>query len=134
MKKNLLSAILGLTIVLFTVSCSKSDTTPAPAITPPAGTTWVGLTTNLGPSRYFSLTFNNGGTLTVKANDPATPDIANGTWALVADSVKATYTYVVSATTYSLAGKYSSSATVIVGTLGPGNNTTGAGTFSVTKQ
>ena len=133
MKKNLFFAILGLTSVLFTVSCSKSDT-------PPVNTTaegkWSGFFTLLGPSRYYALTFKTGSVILVESNSQTVPDIANGTWSLAAaDSKRATFTYVGgTASTYSIAGKYSSSSNVMEGTIGPGTNTTGAGTFIVTKE
>ena len=135
MKKNLITAILVSTSVLFAVSCSKSDTTaPPPGGTSPQGN-WVGSRTGLGgPSFYFALNLQANGALVVSANNAVTPDIANGTWSLVADSVRATYTFAGTATTYSLAGKYSTASKVMDGTIGLGTNTTGEGVFSVTKQ
>ena len=135
MKKNLFFAILGLTLVLFITSCSKSGTT-----TPPANTTaegkWSGFITLLGPSRYYALTFKTGNVILVESNSSTSPDIANGMWSLATgDSVRATYTYVGgTASTYSIAGKYSSSSKVMEGTIGPGTATTGAGTFIVSKE
>jgi hypothetical protein len=133
MKKNFFFAILGLIIVLFTVSCSKSNTTP------PANTTvegkWVGSFVIIGPSRYLALTFKTSGVLLVEAYNSATPDIANGTWSLVADSVKATYTFMGGTTdTFSIAAKYSSGSSVMNGIIGLGISATGPGVFSVTKE
>jgi hypothetical protein len=131
MKKNLFIATLGLALILFIASCSKNDTTP-PASTTAEGK-WVGTFTNLGPSHYFALTFKANSVLLVEAN--ALPDIANGTWILSGDSVRATFTYVGgTAGTFSIAGKYSASSAIMDGTMGSGTNTTGAGVFSVTKQ
>ena len=134
MKKNLFFATLGLAVALFTISCSKSDTTP-PANTTPEGK-WVGFITYIvGPSRYFAVTFKSGSVILVEANSDTAPDIANGTWSLVGDNVRATYTYVGgTAETFSIAGKYSTSSKLMDGTIGPGSSTTGTGTFSVTKQ
>jgi hypothetical protein len=134
MKKNLFFATLGLSLVLFIISCSKSDTTP-PASTTPEGK-WVGFITYIvGPSRYFAVTFKSAGIILVEANSSTAPDIANGTWSLVSDSAKATFTFVGgTAATNSIAGKYSSGSTLMDGTIGPGSSTTGTGTFSVTKQ
>jgi hypothetical protein len=131
MKKNLLFAFLGLTLVLFTVSCSKTDTTP-PAATTAEGK-WVGSFTSLGPSHYLALIFKPNSVLLVEAN--ALPDIANGTWNISGDSLRATFTYTGAVTgTYSIAGKYAANSIIMDGTMGPGTSTTGAGVFSVTKQ
>lgn len=136
MKKNLFIATLGLAIVFFAASCSTSGT-----VDPPAGGTspqgnWTGNRSNGigGPAFYFALNLQANGVLTVSDNSAVTPDIANGTWNLVADSVRATYTYTGSSATYSIAGKYTTTSNVMNGTIGPGTSTTGAGVFSVTKQ
>ncbi len=135
MKKRLFFAIPGLAILLFTASCSKSDTTPPPGGTSPEGN-WIGNHSNGigGPAIYFSLSLKANGVFEVNDNSAVTPDIANGTWSLVADSVRATYTYTGTSTTYSLAGKYSTSSKIMNGTIGTGTSTTGAGVFSVAKQ
>ena len=91
MKKNLISAILVSTSILFAVSCSKSDNvSPPPGGTSPQGK-WIGNHNNGigGPLFYFELNLNANSVLQVKANNDVTPDIANGTWTLVADSVRA---------------------------------------------
>ena len=134
MKRNLFFAILGLTVILFVTSCSKSGTTNPPNTT--AEGKWSGFFTLLGPSRYYALTFKTGNVILVESNSSTSPDIANGMWSLAtADSIRATFTYVGgTASTYSIAGKYSSSSNVMEGTIGPGTNTTGAGTFIVTKE
>ena len=132
MKKNIFFAILGLTLVLFAASCSKSD--PTPVTNSSAEGIWTGGYSYGGPSYYFLLNLKAGGALVVEANSSTSPDIANGTWSLVADSVRATFTYIGGASgTYSLAGKYSTSSKIMNGTLGLGTNTTGVGTFSVTR-
>lgn len=133
--KKIFFAIPALAILLFAASCSKSDTTPPPGGTSPEGN-WTGNHNNGigGPAFYFSLNLKANGVFVVSANSAAAPDIANGTWSLVADSVRATYTYAGTATTYSLAGKYSTSSNIMSGTIGSGTSTTGAGVFSVTKQ
>jgi len=134
MKKNLFFAIVGLAIVFFATSCSKSDTPPPPGGTTPQGN-WVGDRTSLGgPTFYFALNLQANGVLVVSDNNAVTPDIANGTWSLVADSVRATYTYTGSSATYSIAGKYTTTSKIMYGTIGPGTSTSGAGVFSVTKQ
>jgi hypothetical protein len=123
-----------LTLVLFITSCSKSGTTPPPNTTVVGK--WSGFLTLLGPSRYYALTFKTGNVILVESNSATSPDIANGMWSLAtADSVRATFTYVGgTAGTYSIAGKYSGSSNVMEGTVGTGTNTTGAGTFIVTKE
>ena len=138
MKKNLFFPILGLAIVFFAASCSKSGSSYSPP--PPGGTSpqgnWVGNRNNGigGPAFYFALNLQANGVLAVSDNSAVTPDIANGTWSLVADSVRATYTYTGSSATYSIAGKYTTTSNIMIGTIGPGTSTTGAGVFSVTKQ
>jgi hypothetical protein len=139
MKKSLLFAILGFSSVLFAASCSKSGTTgttnPPPGGTSPQGN-WVGNRNNGfgGAAFYFAVNLQASGVLVVSDNSAVAPDIANGTWSLVADSVRATYTFAGTATTYSLAGKYTTTSNIINGTIGLGTSTTGAGVFSVTKQ
>jgi len=136
MKKNLLFAILGFALIFFVASCDKDDPNEGSANNSIEGK-WVGNYHNGlgGPIFYFAVTFNPGGTLLVQANDNSAPDIANGTWAMATDSVRATFTYVGgTATTYSIAGKYSSNSNVIVGTMGLGTSTSGAGVFSVTRE
>lgn len=135
MKKSLFFAIVSLITVFFAASCSKSGTTyPPPGGTSPQGN-WVGDRTGLGgPTFYFALNLQANGVLVVSDNSAVNPDIANGTWSLVADSVRATYTYTGSSATYSIAGKYTTTSNIISGTIGLGTSTTGAGVFSVTKQ
>ena len=135
MKKNLFFAIPALiAIVLFSVSCSKSDPTP-PTVVNPVGN-WVGFQSNGlgGPLSYFAINLQANGARVVSANNSTAPDLANGNWSLVADSVRASFTYAVSGFSYSLAGKYSTTSSVINGTLGTGVSTSGAGVFSVTRQ
>ena len=135
MKRSLVIAVLGLTSILFAASCSKSGTTPPP----PGGTSpegkWVGNRTGVGgPTFYFALDLRANGVLVVSDKSDITPDIANGIWSLVADSVRATYTFAGTSTTYSIAGKYSTTSNIMNGTIGLEANTTGQGVFSVTKQ
>lgn len=136
MKKNLFFATLGLAAVFFAASCSKSDSvSPSPGGTNPQGN-WVGNRNNGigGPAFYFALNFQANGSLIVSDNNEVTPEIATGTWSLVADSVRATYTFGRTGVTYSLAGKYSTASNVMNGTIGVETSTTGAGVFSVARQ
>jgi hypothetical protein len=136
MKKNLLLAMLGLTIVLFTASCSKSDPAPVGSTSPEG--VWVGTgqygTTPGGSSYAFTVTFKANGVVDLTGNNNAAIDHATGTWSMVQDSVKATYTYAASSATYTLSGKYAATSNLMVGTIGLGTSTTGIGLFSVTKQ
>jgi hypothetical protein len=135
MKKNLFYVMSCLTIALFTASCSKSDTTVA-ANTPEGN--WVGNRSGVGgPSHYFSINFKSGGSVVINEFNATTPDVANGNWSLVGDSVKANFTYVPGAAysgSYSLAAKYSAAVNTLDGTIGAGGSSAGAGMFSVTKQ
>jgi len=135
MKRNLIFIVSCLTLLLFAASCSKSDATVA-ANTPQGN--WVGGRSGAGgPSHYFAINFKAGGSVVISEFNAANPDIANGTWTLAGDSVKANFTYLPGGTysgTYSLAAKYSASVNTMDGTIGLGNSTTGAGMFSVTRQ
>lgn len=136
MKKNLLVLIPALILVLFSASCNKED--PAtPANTSPEGT-WSGNgqygTAPGGTTYAFTLVLKANGTVDITGNNSTGVDIATGTWELVQDSVKATYSYAASSATYTLSGKYSASSNVMAGTIGLGTSTTGVGLFSVTKQ
>ena len=138
MKKNLLTAMLGLGLIIFAASCSKDDNYGGggTANTGIEGK-WSGNYNNGlgGPINYFAITFQSGGSLVVNANSSATPDVANGNWYVSADSVRGSFTYLTGAgTSYSFAGKYSTSSNTIVGTLGLGANTAGAGVFSITRE
>ena len=134
MKKNLLFALPGLMVMLFSASCSKSDTTPATSYTIVGK--WDGSYVGAGgPSHFYTLNFKTGGSFAVDSSNVSITDLAAGTWVLATDSVRATYTYLSGgAGTYSLAGKYSADFKTMIGTFGPGSNTTGSGTFSVTKN
>lgn len=136
MKKSLLFAMLGLTVVLFGASCKKEDN-PGSNSTSLQGT-WTGTgqygTTTGNPTYVFSLTFKTNGTVDITGNNNVAIDNATGTWVMVQDSVKATYTYASSSATYTLSGKYSSTSNLMVGTIGLGTSTTGVGLFSVAKQ
>ena len=136
MKKILLGFIPALAMVLLITSCSKDDPTPTPAATPTG--TWRG-TGQYGigpgnPTYAFTLTFKANGTVDIIGNNNAAVDNATGTWAVVQDSVKATYNYISASAIYTLSGKFSATSNVMVGTIGLGTATTGVGTFSVTRQ
>ena len=134
MKKNLLLLIPALALVFFVTSCSKSDTTP-PANNTAEGKWTGGYNNNIGgPVNYLAVIFSAGNAVRIEANSPTVPDIANGTWSIVGDSIIAHYTYAATATSFSLAGKYNSSSNLINGTIGIGSNTSGSYVFSVTKN
>jgi hypothetical protein len=136
MKKSLFVLIPVLALVFLAASCSKEDTPAPPAATPQG--TWTGTGqygTGAGSPTYpFTLTFKANGTVDIVGNNSTATDNATGTWAIVADSVKATYTYASSSATYTLSGKYSSTSNVMVGTIGLTTATAGVGLFSVTRQ
>ena len=136
MKKNLLLLIPALALVFFVTSCSKDDTT-TPANATPQGR-WVGTgqygTSGGNPTYVFSINFKAGGTVEIVGNNTTAIDNAIGTWQMVQDSVKATYTYAASSANYTLSAKYSSSSNVMVGTIGLTPATSGVGIFTVTRQ
>jgi hypothetical protein len=133
MKKILFALIPALAMVFLIASCNKDDTTN----TTPTGT-WIGIGQyGIGPGNptyAFTITLKANGTVDIIGNNNAAIDNATGTWALVQDSVKATYTYVSASAQYTLSGKFSSTSNVMAGTIGLGTTTTGVGTFSVTRQ
>lgn len=135
MKKVILSFIPAMFLILFAVSCSKDD--PATPAATPEGK-WVGTgqygTTPGNPTYAFTVTFKANGTVDVIGNNNVAIDTAAGTWQLVQDSVKATYTYAAASAIYTLSGKYSASSNVMTGTIGLGTATTGVGIFTITKQ
>lgn len=135
MKKKLFLPFLALAVMIGSASCSKSDTQPASTTVSIEGK-WVGTYTNGtgGPVNYYALTFKSGGALVVHANNSLIPDVANGTWMLVADSIKASYTYVGSSAIYSMSAKYNSTSNIMAGTVGLSPDVTGEAVFSVTKQ
>ncbi len=135
MKKKLFLPLLALAVMIISASCSKSDTQPAGNNVSIDGK-WVGTYNNGagGPANYFALTFKSGGALVVHANNSLIPDVANGTWTLVADSIKASYTYTGSSAIYSMSAKYSSSSNIMIGTVGLSPDVAGEAVFSVTKQ
>ncbi len=135
MKNSIFYVTFFLSVILLAASCKKSNTTVA--VTTPEGN-WIGNKSGLGgPSHYFSLNFKSGGSIIINEFNATSPDIANGTWSLVGDSVKANFTYVpgsIFSGAYSIAAKYSASSAIMDGTVGVGNSTSGSGFFSVTKQ
>ena len=137
MKKNLFMMIPALAMVFLISSCSKSDSTTTTTNTTPAGT-WSGTgqygTTAGNPTYAFTINFKANGTVDITGNNSTAIDVATGTWAIVADSVKAYYRYAGSSADYTLSGKYTAGSTLMVGTIGLGTSTTGVGLFSVTKQ
>ena len=136
MKKSLFALIPALAMVFLISSCSKDDTT-TPVNSTPTGT-WGGTGQyGIGPGNTtyaFTLTFKANGTVDIIGNNNAAIDYATGTWQIVQDSVRAAFRYAASSADYTLSGKFSSASNVMVGTIGLGTSTTGAGTFSVTRQ
>ena len=121
----------GLTLLIFAASCSKSNTSASTSLEGK----WTGnYHGGPGPVNYYSLTFKSGGSLLVQSDNSTTPNSANGTWTLSGDSVRATYTFVTSSLTYSIAGKYSASSNTMDGTIGNGLNTSGVFVFNVVKE
>jgi hypothetical protein len=136
LKKNLFALITALSFAFLIASCSKDDTTPTPAATPVG--TWVGTGqygTGAGSPTYaFTLNFKADGTVDITGNNNTAIDNATGTWAIVQDSVKATYTYVSASAQYTLSGKFTAGSNLMVGTIGLTTATSGVGLFSVTRQ
>jgi len=137
MKKNLLLLIPALALVFFAASCKKDDDNNTPTHTTPQGT-WTGTgqygTTGGNPTYVFTLNFKANGTVDIIGNNNSAIDNATGTWSMVADSVRAFYSYTAGSAQYTLSGKYTAGASVMAGTIGLGTATTGVGLFTVTRQ
>ena len=137
MKRNLFFLIPAFLMAsLFITSCNKDDNNNvSPAATPQG--TWTGTgqygTGPGNPTYVFSVNFKAGGTVDIVGNNNTGIDNATGTWALVADSVKATYKYTSSSAIYRLSGKFSTTSNVMVGTIGLDPATTMVGIFTVTR-
>jgi hypothetical protein len=132
MKKNLFFLIPALALVFVASSCNKDE--PEPAGNNTEGK-WNGTYTIYGgtPS-YFSLHLKSGGIVAVEANNAATPDLGNGTYTVVGDSVKGSFIYTVGiGINYLFAGKYSSNHSVINGTIGISPSYSDNATFAITK-
>ena len=99
MKKSLIIAILGLSSVLFAASCSKDKNDGGSSASTAQGT-WTGTgqygTGGGNPTYLFSLNLKADGTVSIVGNNSVAIDNATGTWQMVQDSVKATYTYAAS--------------------------------------
>ncbi len=130
--KNLILILTIFTTVFFISSCKKSD----PEMYTLQGK-WTGTYTNAGggTANYFSMDFQGGGALKIEANSAVTPDLANGSYQLVGDSVQGAFIYTVGiGINYSFSGKFSTSSNIISGTIGIVPNNTGSAVFTVTKQ
>jgi len=143
MKRNIIIAILGLTMVFATSSfrnagseISSGNITQTGSISAPLDGRWAGYYSNsIGTAYYFyALTFNTDGSLLVEANG----SVGYGTWSMSGDQVFATYTMddiepamrsESDGDTYSLSGNVSGN--VINGSL---SGTGGNFIFSVTKE
>lgn len=133
MKKNLFIAAMAFCTVLFAASCAKTDT--GVVVSASIVGKWNGnYTPPVGPSRIFTLNFKAGGSFAVDSSTTAIGDLATGTWVQAADSVRATYTYLDGTTgTYSLAAKYNSTFTSLIGTIGLGANSSGYALFMASR-
>ncbi len=136
MKKNTFSLVTALLLSLLIVtSCNKDDTTPTASSTPQG--TWIGTgqygTSAGNPTYAFTINLKAGGIVAIVGNNNTSTDNATGTWALVADSVKATYQYTSSSAIYKLSGKFSTSSNIMTGTIGLDPVTSGVGIFTVSR-
>jgi len=137
MKKILFTLIPALAIVFLIASCNKDDDDNNTNNSTVQGT-WTGTgqygTTPGVPTYAFTLTFKANGTVDIIGNNNVAVDNANGTWTMVGDSVRATYTYISATAQYTLSGKFTAGSNTMVGTIGLGTETTGIGLFSVSRQ
>jgi len=136
MKKILFTLIPALALVFLFTSCNKDDDNNNNNNSTVQGT-WTGTgqygTSGGNPTYVFTLNFKANGTVDIVGDNTVGVDNATGTWAMVGDSVKATYTYINATAQYTLAGKVTAGSNTMVGTIGLGIVSSGVGLFSVTK-
>jgi hypothetical protein len=137
MKKTtikMLTVCIALATTTF-ISCKKDDVTiPDPTYNLEGQWSGASGTGSGSQTNYYALTFKSGGFLTVESNSVVSPSVAFGSWGIIGDSVKATYTYQIGSGTYSMAAKYTSNSDQITGTWGVGTNAYNGGSFTVTKK
>lgn len=123
---------IAIVTVLSLSFCSKSD----PEQYALEGN-WKGTYTpnGSGTANYFSMNFQSGGSMTLEANSVSSPELATGTYTIVGDSVKGTFTYNIGiGIIYNFSGGYSANSNVINGTIGISPSYNDNASFSVTKQ
>ncbi|MDE3213508.1 MAG: hypothetical protein KGM98_09765 [Bacteroidota bacterium] len=134
MKKITLFA-LAIIIVMSIFSCSKKNATTTPSVVG----YWAGVYGNgiATPSIFYSFLIRSNGTVRIYANnaDTAAADLAVGNYSYTSSTITINkYSYINGTGTYSVTGTLSADGKTWSGTWGAGANTTGGGTFSVTKQ
>ena len=125
MKK--LSFILILFIGIFTVACTKKTVDP----TYPIEGLWVGKygTGTATPTNGFSMVVESDGKVTVADGSSITSSSkASGTWTLVDNVFKATFTYT-GGNTFSIQANFSNNGKLQNGTYGPNATPTGSGNW-----
>lgn len=130
--KTLKFLSLAIGMVLILASCSKTD----PEQYALEGN-WKGTYTpnGGGTPNYFAMNFLSGGSLTLEANSTSSPDLATGSYTLVGDSVKGTFSYTIGiGLIYQFSGKYSANSNIINGTIGVSPSSNNNASFTVTKQ
>jgi hypothetical protein len=115
-----------------TLACAEDELAPTYALEG----AWEGVyTIGAGPEEfYFALFFNDAGTVVVAADSPTDPGVATGTWNVVNNAVRFTYTYLVGGGTFSADMDYSAFSPEATGTWGAGSSTVDGGLFFVAKR
>ena len=133
MKKDLF-LFAAAVLIFFVVGCKKQNSEINVNSSTPSGT-WIG-TGQYGtsPTYPFTLIFKTNGTVDITGNNGTGADNATGTWQVTGDKVISTYRYSGSSADYTLSGGFSQSNRIMIGTIGLGTATTGAGSFDVTRQ
>jgi hypothetical protein len=133
MKKIMLVAVL---FTAMFVSCKKESCPTPAAPTYPIEGYWTGLygSGTTAPSSGFSMVIEAGGKIIVA--DGATingSSNARGTYTIVGNVFKATYTYPPS-NTYSFTATFNSAGKLETGTWGSGTSVTGGGTWFMDRK
>ena len=129
--KFLLFVIIAASVLF---ACKKKD-----KVQPTVAGYWIGKYGNSSdaPSKFYAFLFRTGGTVRVYSNiaDTATANKAEGTYNVSGTTVTTTYKYLPGLTEqYSTTATADAGFTTMSGTWGSGVNTSGGGTFNLTKQ
>lgn len=140
MKSFLTKLVAIFSLVVFSFACSKDDTTastPIPTITYQIQGLYSGKYGNgtATPSSGYSMVVEDGGKVTVADGATLTgSSLATGTYTLVNNVFKATYTYS-GGSTFSIQANYSPiTGKLSSGTWGSGSSFTGSGTWFMDRK
>lgn len=123
-------ALFAMFLTLSLIACSKDDND---VVTFNAVGKWEGalIDGDTGGSGFYGLQLNSDGTLTRYKSTGEV--LGQGTWTVNGNSIAANYIFP-SGSKFSIAGTIDKNKNKMSGTWGPGNNTTGYGTWNAIKK